>query len=264
MARDYTKYIIEGLGENLNKRQLVYTVVKDFIEKNNPTFEALLSTFPDALQGSQGVVRKESDVDDPKRFNMKAPLKLKNGIHIVISNQWGDNLNRFIDEAGKLGYKIISVIKTENYNNQIDEENIIKLNYFKLEIPFPKGVEIIKISVANSNEKMWQDLGERILVHYDVVNNAIVKHNNNEDEPTFEYLDVWEAEIPETYIDLAQWLGDIYFSGEINGNDWNVSYHGGYIEDRLNISEEMEKILFQNFSEKNIYVFIDEVLCLVN
>jgi hypothetical protein len=101
MARDYTKYIIEGLGENLNKRQLVYTVVKDFIEKNNPTFEALLSTFPDALQGSQGVVRKESDVDDPKRFNMKAPLKLKNGIHIVISNQWGDNLNRFIDEAGQ-------------------------------------------------------------------------------------------------------------------------------------------------------------------
>jgi hypothetical protein len=260
MARDYTKYIIEGLGENLNKRQLVYTVVKDFIEKNNPTFEALLSTFPDALQGSQGVVRKESDVDDPKRFNMKAPLKLKNGIHIVISNQWGDNLNRFIDEAGKLGYKIISVIKTENYDNQIDEENIIKLNYFKLEIPFPKGVEIIKISVANSNEKMWQDLGERIIIHYDVIHNAIIKHNNYEGEPIFEYLDVWEAEIPETYVDLTQWLGEIYYSGQMNGKDWNISYHGGYIEDRLNINEEMERILFENFSEKRMYQFIDEIL----
>ena len=25
MARDYTKYTIEGIDENLNKRQLVYT-----------------------------------------------------------------------------------------------------------------------------------------------------------------------------------------------------------------------------------------------
>ena len=99
MARDYTKYSVVGLGETLNKRQLVYTIVKDFIEKNNPTLETLLSTFPDELQGSKGVVRKESDVDDPKRFNMKAPLKIKNGMHIVVSNQWGDNLPGFIQHV---------------------------------------------------------------------------------------------------------------------------------------------------------------------
>jgi len=29
MARDFTKYKVEGLGENLNKRKLVFTVVKD-------------------------------------------------------------------------------------------------------------------------------------------------------------------------------------------------------------------------------------------
>ena len=79
MARDYSKYSVEGLGENLNKRQLVYTIVKDYSEKNNPTLENLLATFPDSLQGSQGVVRKESDVHDPKRFNIKAPLKIKKG-----------------------------------------------------------------------------------------------------------------------------------------------------------------------------------------
>ena len=39
MARDYTKYTVEGLGENLNKRQLVYTVVKDWAEKNNPSLD---------------------------------------------------------------------------------------------------------------------------------------------------------------------------------------------------------------------------------
>ena len=114
MARDYSKYNVEGLGENLNKRQLVFTIVKDYIEKNNPTLENLLATFPDALQGSQGVVRKESEVEDPKRFNMKAPLKIKNGMHVVVSNQWGDNLPGFIQHAEKLGYSIQQIKTSEN------------------------------------------------------------------------------------------------------------------------------------------------------
>lgn len=262
MARDYTKFTVEGLGENLNKRKLVFTVIKNYIEKNNPTLDALLSIFPDELQGSKGVIRKESEVDDPKRFNMKEPLKIKNGMHIVVSNQWGENIPGFIAVAEKLGYEITS-INIENDDNNTDGEDFIILNRFKLETPFPKGIEIIEISVANSNEKMWQDLGERILVHYDVNKNAILKHNNYEGETVYEYLDVWEAEIPETYVDIKEWIGDIYFSGQINGKDWNVSYHGGYIEDRSNINEELESILFKNFSEKNMYQFIDEILNLI-
>ena len=39
MARDFTKYKVEGLGENLNKRKLVFTVVKDWAEKNNPSLD---------------------------------------------------------------------------------------------------------------------------------------------------------------------------------------------------------------------------------
>ena len=125
MARDYSKYKIEGIGENLNKRQLVYEVLKDFIEKNNPTLEMLLTTFPDELQGSKGVVRKESDVDDPKRFNMKAPLKIKNGMHVVISNQWGDNIPGFIEVAEKLGY---AIAKSEGKSSQ---ESLIDLSEFE-------------------------------------------------------------------------------------------------------------------------------------
>lgn len=257
MARDYTKYDVEGLGENLNKRQLVFSIVKDWINKNNPSLEILLATFPDEIQGTKGVIRKESEVDDAKRFNMKEPLKIKNGMHVVISNQWGDNIPRFIEVAEKLGYEITSNSNLEN------SEDSINLNYFKLETPFPKGIDLIKITVANSNEKMWQDLGERITVHYDVNKNAIVKHNNYEDEPTYEYLDVWEAEIPETYLDLEQWLGEIYFSGQINGTDWNVNYHGGYVEDRLNIDQELEDILFKNFNEKSMFLFINEILNLL-
>lgn len=263
MAKDYTKYNVEGLGYNLNKRQLVFNVIKDYIKKNNPTLETLLSVFPDEIQGSKGIVKKEKDVEDPKRFNMKEPLKIKNGMHVVISNQWGgDNIPSFIEAAKKLGYEI-NMISNElhNENEQSKIDNIMKLKLFKLETPFPKGVEIIEIRVANCESKFFQDLGERIVVHYDVNKNAIVKHVNHfEDNPLYEYLDVWEAAIPGTYFDLKQWMGVIYFSGKINGKDWNVSYHGGYIEDRLNISEEMERALFQNFSEKNMFLFIDEVL----
>lgn len=132
MAKDYTKYTIEGLAKNLNKRQLVFNVIKDYIEKNNPTLEILLSVFPDEIQGSKGVVKKEKDVDDAKRFNMKEPLKIKNGMHIVVSNQWGgDNIPNFIETTEKLGY-IINMVNNDlsNENEQSTIKNIMKLKLF--------------------------------------------------------------------------------------------------------------------------------------
>ena len=109
MARDFTKYTVEGLGENLNKRQLVFTIVKDWVEKNNQSFEELQKAFPDDVQGSKGFIRKESEVKDPKRFNMREPISIKNGMHVVISNQWGDNIPGFIEVAEKLGYEITNL-----------------------------------------------------------------------------------------------------------------------------------------------------------
>ena len=64
MARDYTKYTVEGLGENLNKRQLVLEIVKDWAEKNKPSFEELQKAFPDEIQRGKGFVMKESEVKD--------------------------------------------------------------------------------------------------------------------------------------------------------------------------------------------------------
>ncbi|MDA8628605.1 hypothetical protein N9P12_01060 [Bacteroidia bacterium] len=129
MSKDYTKYNVKGLGENLNKRKLVFTIVKDYVEKNNPKFEELQNTFPDELQGSNGVIKKESEVTDSKRFNMREPLKIKNGVHVVVSNQWGANIEDFINVAIKLGFAItksnlvdivveprIGVLKLENFN----------------------------------------------------------------------------------------------------------------------------------------------------
>ena len=42
MARDYTKYSIKGLGENLNQAQLVFEIVKDYVAKNKPFFMNLM------------------------------------------------------------------------------------------------------------------------------------------------------------------------------------------------------------------------------
>jgi hypothetical protein len=61
MARDYTKYMVEGLGENLNKRQLVFQIVKDWAIKNNPTLDEIQGVFTDEIQGSKGFIVKESE-----------------------------------------------------------------------------------------------------------------------------------------------------------------------------------------------------------
>ena len=113
MARDFTKYTVEGLAENLNKRQLVFAIVKDWASKNTPSFDEIQAAFPDEVQGSKGFIAKESEVKDPKRFNMKEPLTIKNGLHVVVSNQWGENIADFISAAEKLGYKISSPVQEE-------------------------------------------------------------------------------------------------------------------------------------------------------
>ena len=113
MARDFTKYTVEGLAENLNKRQLVFAIVKDWASKNTPSFDEIQAAFPDEVQGSKGFIAKESEVKDPIRFNMKEPLTIKNGLHVVVSNQWGENIADFISAAEKLGYKISSPVQEE-------------------------------------------------------------------------------------------------------------------------------------------------------
>ena len=112
MTRDYTKYTVKGLGENFNKRQLVFEIVKDYVEKNKPSFDEFTAIFKDEIQGSKGFIRKAAKVEDPKRFNTKMPLKIKYGVEVVVSNQWGSkNIDAFLSLAKKLKYKITFVEK---------------------------------------------------------------------------------------------------------------------------------------------------------
>ena len=117
MARDYTKYTVEGLGENLNKRQLVFAIVKDWANKNNPSLDEIQTAFPAETQGSKGFVVKASEVKDAKRFNMQEPLSIKNGVKVVVSNQWGTkNIDDFLCLAKKLKYNILEEDKKEEEN----------------------------------------------------------------------------------------------------------------------------------------------------
>ena len=127
MARDYTKYTVKGLGENLNKRQLVFQIVKDYVEKNKPSFDELTAVFKDEIQGSKGFIRKAAKVEDPKRFNTKMPLKIKFGVEVVVSNQWGSkNMDAFLSLAKKLKYKVSmehsEIVEKDNSIEKVDTE----------------------------------------------------------------------------------------------------------------------------------------------
>lgn len=56
---------------------------------------------------------------------MQAPIKIDNGINIVISNQWGENIIKFIKKSEELGYIIepciTKEIKIENSSMKINE-----------------------------------------------------------------------------------------------------------------------------------------------
>jgi len=148
MARDYTKYTVESLGENLNKRQLVFTVVKDYVEKNNPSFEDLQKAFPDEVQGAKGVVAKEAEIKDPKRYNVKEPLKIKNGAHVVVCNQWGENINDFIEVASNLGFSIVSHDKLE------EEEKSVKVTQTMKAVGY---LAVKKNFADNASDKINKD-----------------------------------------------------------------------------------------------------------
>jgi hypothetical protein len=135
MAKDYTKYNVDGVGENFNKRKLVFEIVKDYINKNKPSLAELKNVFPDNLEGTNGswiFISKESDVKDPKRFNMKEPLTIKNGVHVVVSNQWGSgNLLHFISLSEKLGH-IVQINSNKREVSVSEKDNKLAVEFIAL------------------------------------------------------------------------------------------------------------------------------------
>jgi len=149
VARDYTKFKVKGLGENLNKRQLVFKIVEDYVKKNNPTFEELTSVFKDEIQGSKGFIRNINKVDDIKRFNLKTPIKIKFGIEIGVSNQWGsENILKFIELAESLNYTIEKNVDNLSTNISNDKKPVISSD----EKETINSVRVVIRNMENSEE----------------------------------------------------------------------------------------------------------------
>ena len=195
MARDYTKYNVSGLGENLNKRQLVFQIVKDYVEKNKPSFDELTAVFKDEIQGSKGFIRKAAKVEDPKRFNTKMPLKIKFGVEVVVSNQWGSkNMDAFLSLAKKLKYKISEEAEAEEImvNNKSLEGNtnvLLLSDDLVLKDFDPKWAKYLTLKYQNSAD--CSDEFSRVKI--DLENNHIIPLLESNDDYNKKWFGSWES-----------------------------------------------------------------------
>lgn len=110
-SKDKTEY--QFLGKIHNKRQLVLSIVKHYLETNpSTTFEQLREVFPDKIHPSFGVVtlfEKVRETVKSIRYFVREDQLLTTGDNqiIAVCNQWGiGNISSIISIAKNLGYQI--------------------------------------------------------------------------------------------------------------------------------------------------------------
>lgn len=184
MARDYTKYTIEGIEENLNKRQLVFSIIKDYLDQNEPTLSQLKEIFTDDIQGSKGIIKMKSEINDFKRFS-KDSLRSGDGIEFYVSNQWGENINEFISLAENLGYTI------EKYGSAADsdEESLMLPMALKILNYNQKWGRFITLRYQNSSDCDT----DYSYIKIDTSIDSIIPLNPDNDDETKKWFGVWEA-----------------------------------------------------------------------
>ena len=173
MARDYTKYTVEGLGENLNKRQLVFTIVKDYVEKNNPSFEDLQKAFPDEVQGSKGFIRKEAMwtfINHFKHENMKITsivetfrkLKLRTlnvnfillfSLIVVTNSAFGQDNDLTIEEFNYSNFKKSKKRTGRLSSYPIDKNDVKQIEYTPLQLD-DNSIERLTKLISSSLKKL--------------------------------------------------------------------------------------------------------------
>ena len=108
--RDKTKYMFEG--KVYAKNRLVLSIIKKYVQQNQPKYEELAEIFDKSLQGSLGVVElydKAIQVSDAKKryFLKEEDVIVLPDAKIVVCTQWGIfNIVKFIKRAQSLGYDI--------------------------------------------------------------------------------------------------------------------------------------------------------------
>ena len=98
MAKNFSKYNVEGVGENLSKGKVASKCIKDYIEKNKLSSEQALKEFPGELQNKLTIttLKEAEDVlakTGYKRFDFDALITTSDKVKMLVSNQWGsDNI----------------------------------------------------------------------------------------------------------------------------------------------------------------------------
>ena len=252
MTRDYTKYKVKGLGENLNKRQLVFEIVKDYIEKKKPSFDELTSVFKDEIQGSKGFIRKAAKVEDPKRFNTKTPLKIKFGVEVLVSNQWGSkNMDAFLNLAKKLKHKVL-LEQSEGVEKDVSSPDTAETNNTNQEV-----AEIIydfpTMKIPDNLFQNYKAEWGRYLVYYlenspeledyekfeitlDMQDRVVVGRKEQDDDCR-RWFNSWEVMIYELYSDDKSYDGAFTISAGDKYDDnwldddafrWQIACHTGF------------------------------------
>ena len=162
MARDYTKYQVDGMDGVFGKGKLVLAVVQDYCSKNECTFDELKAAFPDEAQGGNtgvfGTLLEAQEIAKKRaRHYVNDKIILKDAI-IVVSNQWGDNLPLFIEKAEALGYSI-QKSETENINNKGKRFNEIndRLGYSETYLNDPENLYAVFDEFEVEDIKSWVD-----------------------------------------------------------------------------------------------------------
>lgn len=120
-AKNFQKYSLDGQG-SLGKGRLVLAVVKKYVaEHHNVKYGELRRIFPARLRGIKSetsfwgcvnlkddAVRLYHDTGRGRYFiGEDETIVLEDGTKVVVTSQWGaDNIDVFISEATKLGFKI--------------------------------------------------------------------------------------------------------------------------------------------------------------
>ncbi len=113
-TRDTTKYSFNG-EVGLGKRGVVLSIWKKYMADNpNLSYEKLTQDFPSDIRNKlfveleQALEQQKRDSNNLTRYFIEEDEVLKIGDKTyTISNQWGkDNINKFLEYARKLGYKI--------------------------------------------------------------------------------------------------------------------------------------------------------------
>ena len=184
MARDYTKYTIEGIEENLNKRQLVFSIIKDYLDQNESTLSQLKDIFTDDIQGSKGIIKMKSEINDFKRFS-KDSLRSGDGIEFYVSNQWGENINEFISLAENLGY----TIEKDGSASDTDVESLMLPMALKISNYDQKWGRFITLRYQNSADCDT----DYSYIKIDTSIDAIIPLNPDNDDETKKWFGAWEA-----------------------------------------------------------------------